>query len=467
MRSISRSYVERVTFAPALLGLWAAAIAVAPTVATKIVIAAPVLLAVVVWWTILDPERWIRLFFFCALLLPPLPFPFGNSGVHIAPLFAATGVLLGLLQIDEWRPWRSPLPIVFGIFLAILAGSTGFALFYSGWTVGIGSIARAGLFAIGVYVFIYTFAGPRGKGDPCEFAAFLFVLASLGALFACVDFCFHLPAPAGYAPQFVWLKQGVFRRAQGLFYESSTLGNFCAFFLVMVLAALFRDREERPCSRAILLCGGLVLATALVLSYSRASLVNVLIAATALTIMQGVKRRRLVIAVPALAVATALVVHLGAPAFFSGYWDRIAGSFTHFGSSPDAVLSGRLRAWSEVGTFLKRHPVQLLFGIGYKTLPYSDYAGDGLVIDNTWLSLLAETGIPGMIAFIALNAAILRSSWKAARSTQGRASFFGTWVFCFWIGEMVQMLSGDLITYWRVLPIYFWTLGTAAREAGE
>ena len=38
--------------------------------------------------------------------------------------------------------------------------------------------------------------------------------------------------PAGYGPQFVWLDSGVYRRAQGFFYEASTLGNFCAFFLV-------------------------------------------------------------------------------------------------------------------------------------------------------------------------------------------------------------------------------------------
>jgi hypothetical protein len=29
------------------------------------------------------------------------------------------------------------------------------------------------------------------------------------------------------------------------------------------------------------------------------------------------------------------------------------------------------------------------------------------------------------------------------------------------------MLSGDLITYWRVLPVYCWVLGTAVREAQE
>jgi hypothetical protein len=35
------------------------------------------------------------------------------------------------------------------------------------------------------------------------------------------------------------------------------------------------------------------------------------------------------------------------------------------------------------------------------------------------------------------------------------------------VGQAVQMLSGDLITYWRVLPVYFWVLAIAAREAGH
>jgi hypothetical protein len=29
------------------------------------------------------------------------------------------------------------------------------------------------------------------------------------------------------------------------------------------------------------------------------------------------------------------------------------------------------------------------------------------------------------------------------------------------------MFSGDLITYWRALPVYLWVLGVAARQAGE
>jgi hypothetical protein len=63
-----------------------------------------------------------------------------------------------------------------------------------------------------------------------------------------------------------------------------------------------------------------------------------------------------------------------------------------------------------------------------------------------------------------LNVAILRTAYRAARSPSARASFFGLWMFCFWCGELVQMLSGDLITYWRVLPLYFWVLAAALRE---
>ena len=36
-----------------------------------------------------------------------------------------------------------------------------------------------------------------------------------------------------------------------------------------------------------------------------------------------------------------------------------------------------------------------MFGIGYKTLPYTDYLGSPVVADNMYLSLLVETGVAG------------------------------------------------------------------------
>ncbi len=98
----------------------------------------------------------------------------------------------------------------------------------------------------------------------------LFWIAIAAALFACLDFYFQFPAPAGFEAQYVWLASGVYRRAQGLFYEASTLANFCAFFLVMIAVALVR----RVANRAILLAAGAVFAAALIFSYSRAAVLG-------------------------------------------------------------------------------------------------------------------------------------------------------------------------------------------------
>lgn len=131
-------------------------------------------------------------------------------------------------------------------------------------------------------------------------------------------------------------------------------------------------------------------------------------------------------------------------------------------SQPDSVLSGRLASWQAIASFLSAHPWHALLGIGYKTLPYSNFIGTNIVADNMYLSLLVETGIVGLAVFILLNFSILRTAWRAAQRDDARASFFGTWIFCFWIGQLFQMFSGDLFTYWRVLPLYFWVLAMAA-----
>jgi O-antigen ligase len=110
---------------------------------------------------------------------------------------------------------------------------------------------------------------------------------------------------------------------------------------------------------------------------------------------------------------------------------------------------------------ISEHPWYLLTGIGYKTLPYTNLGGTGIpiVADNMYLSVLLETGIAGFVAFLWMNARILMASYRSA--VQGNQ--FGIWIFCFWIGELVQMLSGDLFTYWRVLALYFWVLACAAK----
>ena len=127
------------------------------------------------------------------------------------------------------------------------------------------------------------------------------------------------------------------------------------------------------------------------------------------------------------------------------------------------MLSGRVASWRTLLDWIAANPVQALVGIGYKTLPYTEYLGAPIVADNMYLSLLVETGIAGLAALIWLNVAIVKAAARAARSTDLRRAFCGLWMLCFWWGEAVQMASGDLLTYWRVLPVYFFVLALALR----
>lgn len=234
----------------------------------------------------------------------------------------------------------------------------------------------------------------------------------------------------------------------------------------MIAVALFRPRGERPVSMAAMLAGGVALASALVLSYSRASLVNL---AVAIVVLLWLNRKRVrlgrLLTTAGISGGAAFALLVGIfPLFARAYWLRIAASFSYFSESPNAILSGRINSWTILTQFLIAHPWHAIFGIGYKTLPYSDFIGQTAIADNTYLSMLIETGIAGLVALIVWNFAVIRASYRAARSDDAQRSFCGTWMLCFWAGQIVQMFSADLLTYWRVLPVYMCVLALAVRR---
>jgi O-antigen ligase len=444
-----------------LLGTYACVIAASPNALaagawSMLLVAIPLVL-----WILQTASRWLWCFFLATLLLPPLPFAFGNSGPHLGVALGGLGLVCGAVRLREWRPKRDLLPFAMAVFFLVLLSSAALAVFYSGLKVAAGSLARVLLFGIPVYVFFYASYGPRHWFSIRR----LYCFGVLSALFACADFYYQFPAPAGYGPQFIWLDSGIYRRAQGFFYEASTLGNVCAFFLIMIAMSLLREWSgERPVSKLALWLGAPILFAALVLSYSRASLLNLFVALASLLYMERARiriGRLFAVAASCLAVGS-LGAWLLFPEVAWGYWQRLRQAQFFF-TRTESVLSGRLASWGAIASFLAAHPWHAILGIGYKTLPYSDFIGQTTVADNMYLSLLVETGIVGLSAFMLLNVAILRAAWRAAHRDDSRGSFFGTWIFCFWIGQLFQMLSGDLLTYWRVLPVYFWVLAMATR----
>jgi len=152
------------------------------------------------------------------------------------------------------------------------------------------------------------------------------------------------------------------------------------------------------------------------------------------------------------------------PAFTGMARLRLLNSLQYFLESPNAVLSGRVVSWQTLLSFLGSNPWHALVGVGYKTLPYSDFIGAAAVGDNTYLTLLVETGVLGLAAVIALNVAVIVHAYRAARSASPLRSFCGTWMVCFWAGQTIQMFSADLLTYWRILPVYFFVLALAVGE---
>jgi O-antigen ligase len=374
-------------------------------------------------------------------------------------MFAGIGLLAAVAKSGDWLFRATGVNTALLAWLAALVLSLPAALVWSGPATAAASTARVGLFAISALVFFSVSQGPDRTSAPeaLNLTRAIYFMGLGAAVFGCLDFFVQLPAPAGYGPQFVWLDSGVYRRAQGLFYESSTLGNMCAFFLVMAAAAL-SDREVRARIGSIWLwTGAVVFTAALIASYSRASVLTVVIGLGSLIVIERKRWLNLrVVGGCALALAAAMALVVAAfPEFAQSYWDRIAFSFENAGLRPDRVLSGRVGSWTAIAAFIADHPFRVLAGTGYKTLPST------VIADNMYVSALVETGLAGLLSLLGLNAAIMIACWRASRG------FFGRWMFCFWTGEVVQMLSGDILTYWRVVPIYFWVLAQAVSENSD
>jgi O-antigen ligase len=417
-------------------------------------------------YAVLAQGRWMLPLFAALTLLPPLPI--GGANMHPSIVFGAAGLLAGMLRPGAFRiRWRQPYGLLNGTLTALflaLTLSLGFALLYSGFTIAAGSAIRVALFGLGIYVYYSASQGPDRQEPPeaLRTARYMFYFSLGAALFACLDFVYQFPTPANFGAQFLWLNSGVYRRAQGLFYEASTLGNFSAFFLVMSLVALTQPRARRVLHPAMAGAGVVLFATAMILSFSRASVVAAVVACLTLAVLERKRwaASRALAVLAALVLVAAVAFAYALPEFATGYWQHLGPGIDAILQSPDRVLSGRVEAWRTVVGFIADHPWQVLFGIGYKTLPNSQYLGRTVIADNMYLSMFVETGMAGLLALIGFNVAVLTVCWRAARA----GTFCGKWMLCFWVGEVVQMLSADILTYWRVLPLYFWVLAQAVRR---
>jgi O-antigen ligase len=429
------------------------------------------------WWIVAGSERWVLAFLISAVLLPPLPLPWGNAGVHPGVLFAGLGIGAGIVRLPGWRVRASFLSATLTLVMFVLLLSVPLAALYSGWEIALGSLARVGLFGISVYLFFYVAYGPGRELQPERLIRTLFWAALASAGFACLDFYFQLPAPARFAEQYVWLSSAILRRAQGVFYEATTFGVFCVFFLILIAAIVaLRLQTRLRLSAPWLLAATLLFLGGLAFSFSRSATGGWIVALAALGWLERERLRtavrflRRLLPGLALLLACAGLVSRLFPEFLSQYFDRLWYSGQFLFSAPDVILAPRLESWRFLLDWIAQNPWHSLFGIGYKTLPYSEFLGRTVVADNMYISLLVETGWMGLLAVLLLHAAVLTTCYRraAALPLDPEAQLrrlCAVCVFCFWCGQLVQMLSSDILTYWRLLPLSFCLLAMLEQRA--
>jgi O-antigen ligase len=190
--------------------------------------------------------------------------------------------------------------------------------------------------------------------------------------------------------------------------------NFLAAGLVpaIVLAAGLGAGSRRLGVRLPVLAAVAFLTVGVVTTQSRGGIVAALVAAAALLVVA--KRHR------AWAVAFLLCVVGIAGAWFSvdtAAWERVSD----FGDS-----TGRTEVWGVASEVWQDHP---LHGVGLQgfadsapgyarelgPLEFAEFiAEERKVVHNTYLELLAETGIVGLALFVCVVAACLRRAWRAA-----------------------------------------------------
>jgi O-antigen ligase len=395
-----------------------------------------------------------------ALIIPPL-YPSALGGeipIHVSSLLLLALVLIILFRLElsdlNWDSIGEA-----GMFLLLaMALSLPFAYWLSGLQVGIQSSLRF-LLVLQPW-FLYAWVCTTGWVSKDEqlstFVRFLLIVGAAAAGYGIIDFYTPFQFSHPFADQYIYLQGEKIRRAQGLFYEASSFGNMCAFFLSLSLLQLysFRKGASRLHLAGLLLLVG-VFFTALFLAYSRGSWVNVVVTAGVFLVCQRAFQIRRLAALFVLLTALVFLLYQVSPQVVTNFFEWRLANLLEFWSDPGFATSGRWETWERLITFFADHPWLLIFGIGYKSLPYTDLFGASLIADNGFLSLAFETGIIGFVAFLNLNWVIFRSLHKTSQHQNSTIRRYATFMFAFWCGEMVQMITGDIFTYWRNVILYF------------
>ena len=421
--------------------------------------------------SIREPIFFAAVFLLTLEILPPFYFSrLGEIPVFMSFFLLPIALIIIVTRFPEMHFEWDSVARGLALFLGATALSIPFAFWLSGASVGMDSLLRWVLLSHAALVFYLIRAGSRREASRAErlMPRLLLAGAVLSAGYGIVDFIWPVPLEHPAVDQFIWLNGTVLRRAQGVFYESSNLGNFCAFFLIACgIAFLTRRERHLGLPRLLLFASISILSLAILVAFSRSTWGSLIVALIASLVLSGrVKLSRIMTVFAAAAVPIILLWTLS-PELWSYLVNARVGQVFDIFDDPNFATSGRFDTWIRVLSIMRDHPQYLLLGIGYKTLAITRLFHGEIITDNGYLSLLLETGIAGLTGFVVLSSTILRTFFRLARSENETLAFWATVLFSIWCGELVQLLMTDAYTYWRNIAVFAalsaWTLNLAER----
>jgi hypothetical protein len=202
------------------------------------------------------------------------------------------------------------------------------------------------------------------------------------------------------------------QRATGTSIDPNALGGLMIMMVTLAVPQLF---TKHPLLRRGWLIGGLVLmALALLLSFSRGSLVGVAVAVGAL----GVVRYRKLL--PIMIAALALVLILPQT---QGYVTHFFDGLEVLGDVQGGDLSTQMRVgeYTDALILIQRYPI---FGVGFTGTPDIDTY---LKVANLYLMMASEMGLVGVISFLSVMAVLLGSAWRARKQVPARPEVEPIW----------------------------------------
>jgi len=257
-----------------------------------------------------------------------------------------------------------------------------------------------------------------------------------------------------------------------VFFNNGHAGVHAAGVAAFVLLGLYTLRRRAVLPEPLVWIGWLV-TVAIVGSLNRAAMLAAFSSGLAAGVVRSAGRLTAPLVVAPLLVATLLllnpVVDLGTTRKVS-FDQLVANVSSVFGSSEDRDLEGtaawRIAWWNKIVGYTVEGPY-FWDGKGYGiNLADSDgfqvnWDGSLRAPHNGHLEILARSGVPGFVLWVALQAAyavaLLRGIWAARRAGRPFWVRVQAWLFIYWLAAMIN-LSFDPYLEGPHGGIWFWSL---------